>query len=239
MPIPSGRWSPASDIKTYVVQRNNEYYLTHSLLQTESASGAVFLDEICSVSKPSQNLIVYGHNMRNGTAFGKLKEFKQKSYINVYPVIRLCTLKDDGYYAVFSVFECSVNENDQTYFCLRNVSFTGQTEFLDYAEGAKARSCFAIPVDVRENDQLLTLVTCVNQASPDERLIVMARKVREGEDRDGFYDQFPNDTRDLYYQQDMSYIVGIDVYAVQEALTALGYLQRNATVSTANLRPMP
>jgi hypothetical protein len=44
--------------------------------------------------------------------------------------------------------------------------------------GRESALLFRHTVDVRENDQLLTLVTCVNQASPDERLIVMARKVR-------------------------------------------------------------
>ena len=65
---------PNTDIDYPVMQKKNdpEYYLHKNYKGEYSYSGTPFLDSKCSIGK-SQNLIIYGHNMKNGAMFGRLK----------------------------------------------------------------------------------------------------------------------------------------------------------------------
>ena len=53
--------------------------------------------------------------------------------------------------------------------------------FLDYVSQIRKRSLLDIPVDVNENDKLITLSTCSYEFQ-DFRTVVVARRVRNGED---------------------------------------------------------
>ncbi|HJB28187.1 MAG TPA: class B sortase, partial [Candidatus Blautia faecavium] len=69
-----------------VVQgEDNEYYLHRTFEKADNFAGTVFIDCKNNKDLSSCNTIVYGHNMKNGTMFGKLKQFKEESTIQKSP----------------------------------------------------------------------------------------------------------------------------------------------------------
>ena len=162
-----------------VVQRenDNEYYLTHAYSGEEAREGALFLDGANRLS--DENLIVYGHNMRNGTMFGELSSFGEREFLLENAVVRFDTLYENALYVPFAMFEASMDENDGHYFDVRQIVFD-ETSFELFVLKLRGRSVFDVPVEVEYGDQLLTLVTC-SYNDDDGRYIVALRKLREGE----------------------------------------------------------
>ena len=162
-----------------VVQRenDNEYSLTHAYSGEEAREGALFLDGANRLS--DENLIVYGHNMRNGTMFGELSSFGEREFLLKNAVVRFDTLYENALYVPFAMFEASMDENDGHYFDVRQIVFD-ETSFELFVLKLRGRSVFDVPVAVEYGDQLLTLVTC-SYNDDDGRYIVALRKLREGE----------------------------------------------------------
>jgi len=220
-----GALEAGSDIKTWVVQRaDNTYYLTHSFEGKKNSAGAVFLDACCALRPASRNLVVYGHNMYDGTAFTRLRDFRREAYLNVFPVIRFATRHEDARYAIFAVFDFSVDGNSRDYFDPAHPDFASEGDFLIFADLAKARSILPVPVDVAAGDSLITLVTC-DESDKNGRFAVMARKLRPGEAPEDFANPVDGAVRELRYTEGLSLMSGPDVTQIQEALRALDYFQ--------------
>lgn len=169
-----------------VVKRDNKYYLTRNFLKETNPAGAIFLDESTDLKYPPENLIVHGHNMKNGSMFGKLIHYKienDTSFYLKYPLISLDTLYEDAQYIIFAVCEIETDYNHPNYFpFIAYSSFKNDSDAADYIQNIKSRSIFDVPIDVNPDDNLLTLATC-SRTSESTRLLVVARKIRDGESK--------------------------------------------------------
>lgn len=86
-------------------------YLRRSFYGQYSQSGVPFLDGRCSTV--GGNLIIYGHNMKNGTMFSDLKKYLNTDFLNSHRTVRLETA--DGVF-LFTVTEVRrTNTADQWY----------------------------------------------------------------------------------------------------------------------------
>ena len=86
-------------------------YLRRNFYGKYSQSGVPFLDGRCSPQ--STNLIIYGHNMKNGTMFSDLKKYLNTDFLNSHRTVRLETA--DGVF-LFTVTEVRrTNTADQWY----------------------------------------------------------------------------------------------------------------------------
>ena len=164
-----------------VVQRvnDNEYYLTHTFSGAESAEGALFLDGMNLLVPEDDCLIVYGHNMQNGTMFGDLKLYRELYFLRGCPPVAFDTIYENRLYAPFAVFIASMEAGDASYFDVRQFVFD-ESNFNASVSSLRARSEYDVPIDVQYGDSLLLLVTCDN-AEADGRLIVAFRALREDE----------------------------------------------------------
>jgi len=166
-----------------VVQRDNEYYLTHNALKQKSVTGALFLDENCNLDTVPTQMLIHGHNMKEGAMFGSLKKYKVKdaSYYREHPFIDFNTIYENGRYVIFSVAEVDIRSGKPDYLPFwHNARFASAEAFMEYVERAKLLSHYRCNVDVQPGDRLLTLSTCTG-TDDNKRLIVMARKLRENE----------------------------------------------------------
>lgn len=73
--------------------KDNEEYLHMDYNKKKSSSGTIFLDHGCDKSFISDNNIIYGHHMKNGTMFAKLLKFREESFLKKHHVIILYTPK--------------------------------------------------------------------------------------------------------------------------------------------------
>ena len=66
-----------------------EKYLRKNFYGKYSTGGVPFIDIRCPLN--SKNLIIYGHNMKNGTMFGGLKKFLDEDYRKAHKTIEFET----------------------------------------------------------------------------------------------------------------------------------------------------
>lgn len=185
-------WLKVGDIVDMaVVQRDNEYYLTHNFFEEETAEGTAFMDEGCSIWPANQHLIIHGHNMANGNVFGNLKQYRDLEFLQENAVISFNTIFGESRYVPFAIFDISAEPGYDNYMDLQQFDFEASNYFYDFVEDAKARSYYNIPVDVAYHDDLLSLVTC-SYFDVNGRLVVMFRKVRLDENTDDLYAAFAN-----------------------------------------------
>ena len=90
------------------------------------------------------------------------------------------TLYDKGVYIPVSVYVCSVDPADPTYFNFNLSQFRSSGEFEAYMQRARELNRVSLNVDVNETDDLLTLVTCRDEAGM-ERFVVLLRRLRADE----------------------------------------------------------
>ena len=167
-----------------VVQRDNSYYLTHNALKQRSVTGALFLDESCDLRTVPSQMLIHGHNMKEGAMFGSLKKYKVKdaSFYRAHPFVDFNTIYENGRYVIFAVAEVDLRYGKHDYLPFwRDVRFDSAAEFEEYVQKARSLSHYRCNVDVRPGDRLLTLSTCTG-TDDNKRLVIMARKLRDGED---------------------------------------------------------
>lgn len=162
-----------------VVQRDNSYYLTRDYRGYHNVNGAIFLDQACDLSSRPATLTLYGHNMKTGAMFGRLHKYESLSYYREHALITFDTLYEDGRYAVFAAGKISLNSWERHYVPLSALHSTNLQRRTGAIDSLRAISAFVTSVDVQAEDQLLLLITCVEDT--DERWLVAARRVREGE----------------------------------------------------------
>ena len=166
-----------------VVYRNNVYYETHDFYGREDKAGTLFLDKNHPLRPTTQNMLIHGHNMRDGTMFGRLLQYETNlSYVKDHGIIHFDTIYEEQTYVVFAVMIASFNSSSSRYFDFyTHATFASETEFTNYVYAVRARSLYSIPVDARADDALLTLSTCLD----DDRLVILARRLRDGETEAG------------------------------------------------------
>lgn len=167
-----------------VVQRknDNDYYLNHSFEREESSAGTLFLDGSNLLVPKDQNLIIYGHNMKNGTMFHALIGYDELSFLRKYPLVHFDTIYESTVYAPFAVFSAGVEPDSPGYLNFRRFIFD-EDEFDGFIRDLRGLSKFSIPLDVRYGDELLLLVTC-EYTRENGRFVIALRAQREGETED-------------------------------------------------------
>ena len=167
-----------------VVQRknDNDYYLNHNFEREESSAGTLFLDGSNLLVPKDQNLIIYGHNMKNGTMFHALIGYDELSFLRKYPLVHFDTIYESTVYAPFAVFSAGVEPDSPGYLNFRRFIFD-EDEFDGFIRDLRGLSKFSIPLDVRYGDELLLLVTC-EYTRENGRFVIALRAQREGETED-------------------------------------------------------
>lgn len=162
---------PGTDINYTVVQTdNNNFYLSHNFNKTKNSSGWIFADYRNTLDGNDKNIIIYGHNMRNGTMFSKLKNYLNSNWYEeeIHRKIYFSTPNSYCEYDIFSAYEI---ENENYYL---KTNFTSD-EFINYINIIKSRSKINFDVEINSNDSILTLSTC--GSTNDYRIVLHAKKV--------------------------------------------------------------
>lgn len=163
-----------------VVQQDNVYYLDHDAVGNSNVNGALFLDSAIELKKQPYTYIIYGHNMKSGAMFGSLWNYENSSVYHNDPFITFDTIYETGRYVIFGAGVVSTEEDGRNYvdfYVLRSAKGTQRQAAIDDLINASVHTC---PIDVQADDQLLVLVTCVDK--DEDRRVVVARRIREGED---------------------------------------------------------
>ena len=158
-----------TNINYPVVQSSdNDYYLKHNFRKESNISGTVFVESANDIDN-DKNIILYGHNMRNGTMFNNITNYKEESFFNEDNKISIIMNNTLYEYEVFSVYVKNVSEVNLA------IGFANEDEFINYAYNEADESLYKKNVDFSAEDNLITLVTCSYEFT-DARTIVVARR---------------------------------------------------------------
>lgn len=155
-----------------VVQtNNNEYYLNHSFDKTQNSAGWIFVDYKCKLDNTDKNIVIYGHNRKNGSMFGTLKNVLNEEWYNDENNKYITFIMGDRQqiYEVFSVYQI---KNEEYYI---KTDFNDE-EFKDFIQTIKNRSINNFNTFVDSTDSILTLSTCANGGK--YRIVLHSKKIQ-------------------------------------------------------------
>ena len=168
-----------TDIDYPVVQRADDptYYLKHDFEKRYTDYGCPFMQADCDALAPSDNLIIYGHNMKDGSMFADLAKYRSKDFWQTHKTVRFDTASGSSAYEIFAVVHTTVQADaaDAFPFYLF-VNAAAPEEFADYVSACKARALYDTGISAQYGDKLLTLSTCDN-ITDDGRLLVIAKRI--------------------------------------------------------------
>lgn len=145
---------------------NPQEYLHKNFYGEYSQSGVPFLDSRCNSN--NTNLIVYGHNMNNGTMFADLCNYANFLYFTQHPTVVLETKEETKTYTVFAVMK--VKSDDDWY---RFITADTKRDYDSKIKYAKSHSLYDTGITPEYSKQILTLSTC-HGGNSDKRIIVLA-----------------------------------------------------------------
>ena len=148
-----------TNIETPVVQaKNNEYYLNHSLDEKRNSAGWVFADYRNKFDGTDKNTVIYGHNRRDGSMFGTLKNILKEEWYNNSEnlTINFITENNNMHFQVFSVYSI---ESEDYYI---KTDFKNDDEYEKFIKDITKRSIKDFEEEVTEKNKILTLSTCAN-----------------------------------------------------------------------------
>ncbi|MBS6195180.1 MAG: class B sortase [Clostridiales bacterium] len=165
-----------TDISYPVVQgEDNEFYLHHDFYKKNAICGAIFLDYRNDVNRMQEHLILYGHQMKDGSMFKQLNGYKEKSFYEGHREITLFLGTQKYRYEVAAVYVTDLAKSGDYYNYVHKETRKQQMEYLLQMA---AYQLYETEITVRENDELLSLSTC-EYSSANGRLIVLARRTAE------------------------------------------------------------
>lgn len=147
-----------TNIEFPIVQaNNNSYYLIHNFDKKYNVAGWIFADYKNKLDGTDRNIVVYGHNMRNNSMFGSLKDVITEEWYNneENKYITFVTENDYQTYQVFSVYQIKTED----YYIQTEFKSNEFTEFIDTIT---KRSKKDFGINVSKEDTILTLSTCSN-----------------------------------------------------------------------------
>ena len=160
-------YAPGAEINHPVVQgTDNEFYLHHTFEMQKNSAGCVFMDYEVDPMLSSWNTFFYGHNMKNGTMFGHLKNYINNPAIyDKEPYIYVFRPEGIYRYEIFSFYL------DPTY---SKMYYTCQTfnEYRAYIREAAKKSVKECAAKPDPDINIVTLVTCSGSGSNKQRFFV-------------------------------------------------------------------
>ena len=171
---------------------DNDFYLQYDFYGNEQDYGALYADYRATVGgkNRSSNVTIYGHNMKTEYYFHHLRDYNRTnpSFVSEHRTVNFSSLYKQDKYIIFACFLVSVHEEDdnQPLFRYHNcVEFRTDADFDYWYKNVMYRNYYKTDIDCDINDEYLTLSTCAYDIG-DSRFVVVARKLRDGEDPDSF-----------------------------------------------------
>lgn len=151
---------------------DNEKYRSLDYMGDEEPTGAIFLDCRSAADFSDANSIIYGHNMKDGTMFGSLREYrKDPAYYNDHMYFQVITPDKAYRYLIFEYMDVAEN------YVLYDYVSDAALEFVKDAEPVRIKSYMDSEIPVKEDSKVVTLSTCTRK--DDLQFVVLGVLVDE------------------------------------------------------------
>lgn len=161
---------PNLEISYPIMQgEDNEEYLRHTFGGEYKTAGSIFVDFANAPDFTDKNTLIYGHNMKNGSMFGQLKNYEEEDFFRENPGFFIETPEGSSYYSIFSCNLAAVEGWEDDF----QIFFSSEEEYGNFLNAVKQDSLYDTGVMPDAKQNVVTLVTC-NQAGDDYRFIIHA-----------------------------------------------------------------
>ena len=158
----------------YIVVKgeDNSFYLNHNFKKSWNIAGWIFADFHNKFDETDKNMIIYGHDTKDGSMFGTLNKILTKEWYEKEEnqKIVLVTENNTYYYEVFSIYTIIAED----YYI--NTIFSSEEEFDTFIKKLKSRSIVDFHKEVSGKDKILTLSSCIGNG---EKRVVLHAKLME------------------------------------------------------------
>lgn len=152
-----------------------EFYLHRAFDGHQSKSGTPFIGRGCTLTPRSNNLILYGHNMKNKTMFAPLLQYSNAQFWREHPTINFDTLEQKGEYEVLSAFFIDITPGSGHFPFYHWIDFPTADAQQTFVEICKQLSLYETGLNINESGNFLTLVTC-SYHTKNGRFVVVAQE---------------------------------------------------------------
>lgn len=157
--------------------KGEDYYLRKSFDKKQSDAGTLFIDKHNSIDPIDDNIIIYGHNMKNGTMFHELLNYKKESFYKNHKYIYFNKVDNSEKNEIIAVFYSKVYyETDNVFKYYKFYNANNEEELNDYVNNIKELSLYDTNVDAKLGDKFITLSTC-EYSQENGRFVVIGKKV--------------------------------------------------------------
>lgn len=162
----------------YPVMQNGNYYLHRNIYKEYSSHGTPYLAEYCNIQY-SDNLIIYGHNMKDNSMFSELEYYKEKDFFEGHRYIDFYTFyngkTEKNTYEVVVAFK-TVVYTDTGFKFYSYTNFTDEQEFTEFVNNCRNLQFYDTGVDINYGDKFITLSTC-EYSQKNGRMVIVAKKI--------------------------------------------------------------
>ena len=168
---------PNTIINYPVMYTKSDYYLRRSFDKKQSDAGTLYIDKYNIIDPMDDNIIIHGHNMKNGTMFHELLNYKDEEYYKKHKYIYFNKVDKSEKYEIISVFYSKVYyENEQVFKYYKFYRTKEESEFNDYVKNIKELSLYDTNVETKLGDKFITLSTC-EYSQENGRFVVVGKKI--------------------------------------------------------------
>ncbi len=167
---------PDTNINYPVVQSPDrpDHYLYRDFYGEDSTHGCIYAREACNVQTPSDNVVIYGHRMKDGSMFNNLLHYEKQSYYEAHKYIQFDNLQEHHVYEIMAVFKTVATASGFDYHLF--VDAFDEADFDDFVAQCKAMSLYETGVSAEYGDKLITLSTC-EYSQDNGRMVIVAKRI--------------------------------------------------------------
>lgn len=157
--------------------KGKDFYLRKSFQKLYSVAGTLYIDKYNDVNPRDDNLIIYGHNMDNGTMFADILKYKNKTFFIGHKNIIFYTLNGKEEYVIVGVFLSKVyTKDDDVFKYYKQYNFNDEKKFKYFKDNVFSIRLYDTNIDIEKDDQFITLSTC-EYTEKNGRFVIIAKKI--------------------------------------------------------------
>ena len=163
------------DYPVMLTPHDMEYYMYRDFHGNHSACGTPFFDTRCVPLDQADSLLIYGHNMRDGTMFSSLKQYTDAAFGREHSALTLLLPGGTQTYELFAVLRISTDSEADLalYDCVGALT---QAQFETYVQSFRERALYTTDVQPQYGDRLLILSTCAYHTHNGRLLVIGCEK---------------------------------------------------------------
>ena len=153
---------------------NPNYYLKRSFDKKYSNYGVPYIQENC-VLGISDNIVVYGHHMKNNSMFADLCKYESEDFYREHTTVHFDTLSSLDDYEIVTVFK-TVAYSEDGFKYYHFVDAENEDDFNAFISQCKELALYDTGIDAEYGDKLITLSTC-EYSRTNGRMVVVAKLI--------------------------------------------------------------